>query len=82
MLVVDRRDDVGAYALGDNQSHMQQELDRHQTLHEPVIPAPVLVEDIDKEKQDIGVFTVVETPDPPVCLELLLQRIWGISRLS
>ena len=81
MLVVDRRDDAGAYAPGDNRSHVQQELDRRQILHEPaIVPAPVLVEDTGGEKQDIGVFTVVETPGPHVCLELLLQRIWGISR--
>jgi len=86
MLVVDRRDDVGAYAPGDNRSHVQQELDRLHVSHGPfesaVVPAPVLVDDIGKKKEDIGVFTVVETPGPHACLGLLLQRIWGVSRQS
>lgn len=84
MLVVDRRDDVGAYAPGDNRSHAQQELDRHRALYGPpepaVIPAPVLEEAVDKKKPGVGVFTVVETPGQSACLELLFQRIWGISR--
>jgi len=84
MLVVDRRDDVGAYASGDNRSHVQQELDRHHILHGPfesaAVPAPVLMGDVGEKKPDIGVFTVVETPGPPACLRLLFQRIWGISR--
>ena len=84
MVVVDRRDDVGAYAPGDNRSHVQQELDRLRVSHGPfesaAVPAPVLVDDTGKKgKQDVGVFTVVETPGPDVCLELLLQRIWGVS---
>jgi len=78
MLVVDRRDDVGAYAPGDNRSHVQQKLDRLNVSHGPfesaAVPAPVFV-----GKPDIGVFTVVETPGPSACLELLLQRIWGVS---
>jgi len=84
MLVVDRRDDVGAYAPGDNRSHVQQELDRLHVSHEPfesaAVPAPVHVEDDGKNpgKSDIGVFTVVGTPGPRACLELLLQRIWGV----
>ena len=85
MLVVDRRDDVAACAPGDNQSHMQQELDRLRDSDGPfeslAVPAPVLVDDTGKKGwQGIGVFTVVETPGPRVCLELLLQRIWGVSR--
>lgn len=84
MLVVDRRDDVGAYAPGDNRSHVQQELDRLHASHGPfestAAPAPVLMDDIGKKgKQDNGVFTLVETPGPRACLELLLQRIWGIQ---
>jgi len=82
MLVVDRRDDIGAYAYGDSR---QQELDRHPVLNglfEPAaIPVPVLMEDTGKNGgPDIGVFTVVETPGPRALLDLLLQRIWGISK--
>jgi len=85
MLVVDRRDDVGAYAPGVNRSHVQQELDRLHVSHGPfesaAVPAPVLMDDVGKEgKQDIGVFTLVDTPGPRACLELLLQRIWGVSK--
>ena len=87
MVVVDRRHDVAAYAPGDNRSHVQQELDRLHVSHGPfepaAVPAPVFVDEVGKKgKQDIGVFTVVETPGPRVCLELLLQRIWGVSRSS
>lgn len=79
MLVVDRRDDVGAYAPGDNRSvkyasdHLYAS---HGLFGSAVVPVPVIEEDIGKEK-DVGVFTLVETPGPQVCLELLLQRIWG-----
>ena len=85
MLVVDRRDDVGAYAPGDNRSHVQQMLDRihvsHGSFESAIVPAPVLNSgDVgEKKKLDIGVFTLVETPGPRVCLELLLQRIWGVA---
>lgn len=84
MLVVDRRDDVGAYAPGDNRSvqYTSNQLGAsHAPLDPYVIPAPVLGEDDvgEKEKQGIGVFTLVETPGPRVCLGLLLRRIWGIS---
>ena len=86
MLVVDRRDDVGAYAPGENRSYVQQELDRFHVSHgpfeSPAVPIPV-VDDIGKKgEQDIGVFTVVETPGPRACLELVLQRIWGVSAQS
>ena len=85
MLVVDRRDDAAACAPGDNRSHVQQELDRLCDSDGPfessAVPAPVLVDDIGKKGwQGIGVYTVVETPGPRVCLELLLRRIWGVSR--
>src|ERR1700753_3236942 len=86
MLVVDRRDDVGAYAPGDNRSHVQQELDRLHVSHGPLEsaaePAPVLADHMGKEKPEVGVYTVVETPGPRICLELLLQRIWGVSKRS
>lgn len=83
MLVVDRRDDVGAYTPGDNRSHVQQTVDRLHVSHEPsiesaIVPAPVLEDDIgERKKPDVGVFTLVETPGPRVCLELLLRRVWG-----
>ena len=83
MLVVDRRDDVGAYAPGENRSHVHQVLDPLDVSHglfEPAaVPAPILENDIGKEPE-VGVFTLVETPGPLVCMELLLQRVWGISR--
>ena len=80
MLVVDRRDDVGAYAPGDNRSHVYQALDPLHVSHGPFVPAPVLGDDIGERKADVGVFTLVETPGSQVCLELLLQRVWGVSR--
>lgn len=85
MLVVDRRNDVGAYAPGANRIHVQQELDRLHVSHGPfesaVVPVPVLEDGVgENEKSKTGVFTVVETPGPRVCLELLFQRVWGVSR--
>jgi len=85
MLVVDRRNDVTACAPADSRSHVQQELDRFRlsdgSFESSAVPAPVLADDIDKKGwKGIGVFTVVETPGPRVCLELLLQRVWGVSR--
>ena len=86
MLVIDRRDDVGAYAPGENRSYVQQELDRLGIAHGPfesaAVPAPVVDEIGKKGVQDIGVFTVVETPGSRACLELILQRIWGVSGQS
>lgn len=83
MLVVDRRDDVGAYAPGDNRSvqYMSNHLRAsHAPLDPHVVPAPVLEDDFgEKEGLGIGVFTLVETPGPQVCLGLLLRRIWGVS---
>jgi hypothetical protein len=85
MLVVDRRDDVGAYAPGDNRSHVQQMLDQLDVPHGPfestAVPAPVFEDDGHgkRKKPDVGVFTLVETPGPRVFLELLLQRVWGVS---
>ena len=80
--MVDRRDDIGAYAYGDSR---QEELDRHPVLNGPfesaAVPVPVLVEGTGKNGgPDIGVFTVVETPGPRALLDLLLQRVWGISK--
>ena len=84
MLVVDRRDDVGAYAPGDNRSQVQHERDQHHIPHGPfesaAVPAPVLTGDTGGMRSDIGVFTVVETPGSRACLDLLFQRIWGIPR--
>ena len=84
MLVVDRRDDVGAYAPGDNRSHVHQMLDpldvSHGSFRPAAVPAPVIENDFGEgKKPEAGVFTLVETPGPRVCLELLLQRVWGIS---
>ena len=82
MLVVDRRDDAGAYGLGDNRS-MRYSLDPSHLSHgqpEPtVLPVQVLGDEGDrKDKPNTGVFTLVETPGTRVCSELLFQRIWGV----
>lgn len=81
MLVVDRRDDVGAYSLGDNRSMKCAPDQLHGPFGSAVVPAPVLGEEgiNNGQKSDIGVFTLVETPGPQACLDLLLRRIWGIS---
>ncbi|KAF9653936.1 nucleoside hydrolase [Thelephora ganbajun] len=85
MLVVDRRDDAGVYAPGDNRSHVQQGLNWLHISHRPpesvAVPAPVLMHmDDTGKKSNVGVFTVVETPGPGACLDLLFRRVWGVYR--
>jgi hypothetical protein len=71
MLVVDRRDEEGTSASGENRAYAQEELSKLSAGHQPVaIPVRVEVEG--------GVAVVVQTPGQDVIMELLLKRIWGV----
>ncbi|KAI0358399.1 nucleoside hydrolase [Trametes cingulata] len=89
MLVVDRRDDQGAYAPGANRAEVQAELERHQFRHageyeSTAVPAPVEVESrsaIKKQAPAVqkgGVPCVTQTPGPAALVNLLLERVWGV----
>ncbi|EIN11701.1 nucleoside hydrolase [Punctularia strigosozonata HHB-11173 SS5] len=86
MLVVDRREDAGAYAPGVNRAQAQAELEHSQTINPDnfeslAVPAEVEVE-ADSAKQDHGrgVACVVQTPGFDTAANLLFQRVWGIRR--
>lgn len=91
MLVVDRRDDQGAYDPGANRAHVQAELEMHHVDHtgtyeSTALPAQVELEhppsppQTDPESSSGGgVPCIVKTPGANVLLELMLQRIWGVA---
>ncbi|KAI0374074.1 nucleoside hydrolase [Pilatotrama ljubarskyi] len=89
MLVVDRRDDQGAYAPGANRAEVQAELERHQFRHageyeSTAVPAPVEVESHPAIKgqapavQKGGVPCITQTPGSAALVSLLLERVWGV----
>ncbi|KZT11005.1 nucleoside hydrolase [Laetiporus sulphureus 93-53] len=86
MLVVDRRDDPGAYAPGVNRAEVQAELDRHHFHHtgdyeSTAVPAQVEVERSDQTEplpdNPAGIACVVETPGSRALVKLMMERIWG-----
>lgn len=91
MLVVDRRDDQGAYAPGANRAEVQAELERHHFQHtgayeSTALPAPVEVESRPATEdqggaaaQKGGVACITETPGPAALVKLLLERVWGVK---
>ncbi|KAI0775682.1 nucleoside hydrolase [Trametes elegans] len=90
MLVVDRRDDQGAYAPGMNRAQVQAELDRHHfqyvgAYESTALPAPVEVESRPLNKgqdtvgQEGGVPCIIQTPGPAALVKLLLARVWGVE---
>ncbi|KAI0949624.1 hypothetical protein AcW1_009173 [Taiwanofungus camphoratus] len=88
MLIIDRRDDQGAYAPGANRAEVQAELERHQyrragEYESTALPAQVEVETQSQmhglKHRPLGVPCVVETPGPAALVKLLLERIWGID---
>ncbi|KAI0630323.1 nucleoside hydrolase [Trametes polyzona] len=89
MLVVDRRDDQGAYAPGSNRAEVQAELERHHFPHagayeSTAVPAPVEVEsppavtNQDATTQKGGVPCITQTPGSEALVQLLLERVWGV----
>ncbi|KAJ7128914.1 nucleoside hydrolase [Mycena crocata] len=83
MLIVDRRDDVGAYAPGANRAEVQAELDKHSSPHGPwestALPAMVETEHAPKDLNPRGVLCVHATPGPAALLQTLTKRIWGVE---
>lgn len=85
MLVVDRREDEGAYDPGANRAAVQAELEKSifQTtgiLESNAIPAQVEVETQSQSQPNhpAGVPVIVKTPGPAALLKLLTERVWGI----
>ncbi|KAF5370765.1 hypothetical protein D9758_002125 [Tetrapyrgos nigripes] len=84
MLVVDRRSDESAYALGANRAEVQAQLEKATTEHHPHEDFAVQVQvetaaDVDKTDA-AGVLSVNQTPGPEVLLQMLLERIWGVGK--
>lgn len=87
MLVVDRREDEGAYDPGANRAAVQAELEKHGfhasgALESTAVPAQVEVETpppAEPRQPLSGVPVVTTTPGPAALLHLLTKRIWGID---
>lgn len=87
MCVVDRREDAGAYAPGANRAEVQAELEKHHLHHSgpfesTALPAQEVERASDAQPPphtEGGVACVYETPGPAVLLELLLERVWGVT---
>lgn len=83
MVIVDRRDDVSAYAPGANRAAVQAELDKHNSQHgtweSAVLPALVETEHAPKDLDPRGVTCVYATPGPATLLALLTKRVWGVE---
>ncbi|KAJ6497852.1 Inosine/uridine-preferring nucleoside hydrolase domain-containing protein, partial [Mycena sanguinolenta] len=82
-LVVDRRDDLSAYAPGANRAEVQAELDKHNSHHgtweSTAVPALVEIEHAPSSVPANGVMCVHATPGPSTLLRLLTERVWGIA---
>ncbi|KAF5344174.1 hypothetical protein D9757_005692 [Collybiopsis confluens] len=88
MLVVDRREDISAYASGANRAKVQAELDQmHRSdksnLKSVVVPAHVPPQH-DPWTKSVGdksrsIWCISETPGTEALLKLLLERVWGVS---
>lgn len=84
MLVVDRREDEGAYDPGANRVAVQAELEKHHfhtsgVLESTAVPALTEVEEAPSKKPlPSGVPVVVKTPGSTALLQLLCSRVWGV----
>ncbi|KAJ7755736.1 Inosine/uridine-preferring nucleoside hydrolase domain-containing protein [Mycena maculata] len=83
MVIVDRRDDLSAYAPGANRAAVQAELDKHDTRHgtweSTALPALVETEHTPKDLHPRGVLCVHATPGPDTLLASLAKRVWGVD---
>ncbi|KAJ6602166.1 Inosine/uridine-preferring nucleoside hydrolase domain-containing protein [Mycena sp. CBHHK59/15] len=83
MLVVDRRDDISAYAPGANRAEVQAQIDKsgshHGTWESTALPALVETENAPKHPHPNGVMCVHTTPGPAALLTVLTERVWGIT---
>ena len=96
MLVIDRRNDIGAYAPGANRARVQAELERSNAqtegtlLESTALPAQVEVETETQADppsnhvgaSETGVPVVTKTPGGDALLKLLLERVWGVERTT
>ncbi|KAJ7782897.1 nucleoside hydrolase [Mycena metata] len=84
-LVVDRRDDLSAYAPGANRAEVQAELDKHISHHGAweSTAVPALVETAHAPREltvhPRGVKCVQATPGHAALLKLLTSRVWGVA---
>jgi hypothetical protein len=86
MLVVDRRVTVDqiAYLPGANCAEGQAELERHLLDHDALgsaaLPVQVAVEPSDGTRESgQGVVCIIESPGPEALLQIMLERVWGVS---
>lgn len=84
MLVVDRRDDQGAYAPGENRAEVQAELERTKFTHagnyeSTALPVQVEVEQPPQAVAQEGVTCIIRTPGTNNLEKLLFERIWGLN---
>lgn len=87
MLVVDRREDEGAYDPGVNRAAVQAELEKHGfhssgALESTAVPAQVEVEtapELEKKPLTVGVPVVNVTPGIAALLCILTERVWGVD---
>jgi hypothetical protein len=83
MVVIDRRNDQGAYAPGANRAQVQTQLEKDRfryeegiVLESTAVPAPVEMEDM-MTRQNSGVACITETPGSDALVRVLMSRIWG-----
>ena len=84
MCIVDRRDDKGAYAPGENRAVVQAALKRQMVEHGPfestAVPARVEIEQSpSKPGTNGGIPCVTETPGSETLLQLMYERLWGVN---
>lgn len=73
MLVVDRRQDEGAFELGANRAQVEKDSSHAQPAPVECEVPPSMESDHDK------VRCIVRTPGPDVLLKLLVRRVWGVT---
>jgi len=84
MCIVDRRDDKGAYAPGENRAVVQEALKRQMVEHGPfestAVPARVEIEQApSKPLTDGGIPCITKTPGPETLVRLIYERLWGVK---
>jgi len=81
MLVVDRRFDLTDYPPGADRAEVQAELERRPLDHgATALPVQVELELPDNTQENRpGVVCIIETPGPEVLLQIILERVWGVS---
>ena len=86
MLVVDRREEEGAYDPGENRAKVQEALEKHHfqihgILESTALPARVEIEQAPVPERPLGIPVLTTTPGPDALLRLLAERIWGVTTI-